>query len=238
MINKKDLTSIIFFDIETTSQYPSLDNLKLNNEPLYKLWIKRTEYLRAKFEENRELSDSELYLKKSGLSAEFNKIICITFGRLEYSQESDSFKFVLKTYSNHDEKQLLIDSSVAFTKFNKFKYCGHNIKRFDIPVLGKRYLINGLSVPEIISKASIAKPWELPYIDTSDLWSFGAWQEGFASLELIAECLDLPSPKEDLRGDQVTEVYWSTKDLAKISNYCEKDVETLMRILIKLSELS
>jgi hypothetical protein len=80
------------------------------------------------------------------------------------------------------------------------------------------------------------KPWEVPFIDTSEVWSFGAWQEVFTSLELFATCLGIDTPKDDIRGEQVGEVFWQG-DLDRISNYCEKDVFATGQILLKLSGL-
>jgi hypothetical protein len=81
------------------------------------------------------------------------------------------------------------------------------------------------------------KPWEMPFIDTSELWSFGAWQEGFSSLELLATSLGLDTPKDDIRGDQVGEVFWQDKDISRITKYCEKDVLATAQIILKLSDL-
>ena len=78
----------------------------------------------------------------------------------------------------------------------------------------------------------------MPFIDTSEIWSFGAWQEGFSSLELISASLGLNSSKDDMRGDQVGEVFWKERDLSRITTYCEKDVLATAQIILKLSGLT
>ena len=46
--------------------------------------------------------------------------------------------------------------------------------------------------------------------------------------------LGIPSPKDDIDGSQVGSVYWNDKDLERIVTYCQKDVVTVMQILLKL----
>jgi hypothetical protein len=68
-------------------------------------------------------------------------------------------------------------------------------------------LINGLSVPDELHFHN-KKPWEIPMQDTMDVWSFGAWQEGFTSLDLICGVLGIPSPKGAMRGEEVPAAFW------------------------------
>ena len=72
------------------------------------------------------------------------------------------------------------------------------------------------------------------FIDTSELWSFGAWQEGFASLELLATSLGIDTPKDDIRGDEVGKVFWQDGDIDRITKYCEKDVLACVQVILKL----
>jgi hypothetical protein len=75
----------------------------------------------------------------------------------------------------------------------------------------------------------------MPFVDTSDAWSFGAWQEGFASLELIMTSLGLDSPKDDIKGEEVSGVFWENQEYTRIAKYCEKDVYALAQALLKMS---
>jgi len=72
MIDVNTLQNSIVFDVETVSEYRTLDELKTNNPKKAKLWSKRCEWLRKKFEENVEMSDDELYINKAGLQPELN----------------------------------------------------------------------------------------------------------------------------------------------------------------------
>jgi hypothetical protein len=77
----------------------------------------------------------------------------------------------------------------------------------------------------------------MPFVDTSELWSFGAWQEGFTSLDLLSASLNIDSPKDDIKGEEVSSIFWKEGDLNRISTYCEKDVKTVAQILLNVSGL-
>jgi hypothetical protein len=55
---------------------------------------------------------------------------------------------------------------------------------------------------------------------------------------LLAFCLGIPSPKEDISGKDVGKVYWQENGLERIKTYCQKDVLTVAQIILKLKGLS
>jgi predicted PolB exonuclease-like 3'-5' exonuclease len=115
-----------------------------------------------------------------------------------------------------------------------WKLCGHNIKAFDVPCLGKRMLYNGIS-PSSNIMVGDKKPWEIPFVDTSELFSFGSWSmQKSLSLDLLACSLGVDSPKDDISGKEVTKAYWNGEE-ERIKEYCEKDVNTVIEILKKTS---
>ena len=75
------------------------------------------------------------------------------------------------------------------------------------------------------------------HLDTMDLWKFGDYKNN-TSLNLLAAVLNIPSPKDDIDGSMVYNVYWEDKDLERIKNYCEKDVVTTARILLRFKALA
>jgi predicted PolB exonuclease-like 3'-5' exonuclease len=123
----------------------------------------------------------------------------------------------------------------VYNKIPGATYCGHNIKRFDVPFIAKRLAINGLAIP-INFQIFKMKTWEIPFLDTSDVWSFGAWQESYCSLELLCNSLGVPTPKDGVVGKEVGEVYYNG-GIDRIVEYCEKDVEATCKVLLKLSNL-
>jgi hypothetical protein len=50
---------------------------------------------------------------------------------------------------------------------------------------------------------------------------------------LLAAILDIPTPKDDIDGSQVRQVYYEEKNLERIVTYCQKDVVTTAQVLLK-----
>jgi hypothetical protein len=234
MYTPNDLSKMVFFDFETASNYASLDELEKANPKMAELWSNRCTYLRSRFEENKDMTDEELYVEKAALTAEFGRIVCATFGRMTFIGTTPNL--IIKSYSSENESDVLDGVDKVFNKFAALKFVGHNIKRFDIPYACKRLIINQYALPKGLQIANL-KPWEMPFVDTSELWSFGAWQEGFTSLDLLSTSLGLESPKGDLHGSEVGKVFWQDADINRIKNYCEQDVLATANILLKLSNL-
>jgi DNA polymerase elongation subunit (family B) len=62
--------------------------------------------------------------------------------------------------------------------------CGHNAKEFDIPFLARRMIINQIALPEKLLFGK--KPWEIPHLDTLELWKFGDYKH-YTSLKLMCK---------------------------------------------------
>lgn len=50
----------------------------------------------------------------------------------------------------------------------------------------------------------------------------------------MAHILGIPSPKDDIDGSQVRDVYYVDGDIDRIIEYCEKDTITVAQILLRL----
>ncbi|MBT8281709.1 MAG: hypothetical protein KJO16_09035 [Muriicola sp.] len=50
----------------------------------------------------------------------------------------------------------------------------------------------------------------------------------------MAHVLGIPSPKEDIDGSMVREVFYKDKDLDRIILYCERDVITVAQVFLRL----
>ncbi len=143
-----------------------------------------------------------------------------------------------QSFSGDNEKELLRNCKKVLDKCYKldFHICGHNLKNFDIPMLAKRMIINGIS-PSVMLPSYDTKPWEVKAIDTKDVWQYGAYTS-IGSLDLLCTSLGVPSPKEgEITGDKVHTAYWNDGKLKEITEYCERDVRVLIDIIIKLKEL-
>ena len=220
MMNYIHAEKLLFLDIETVPMCSAYEDLPERFRPL---WDKKASYLKR---EDDDTPDS--LFPRAGIYAEFGKVICISFGMLMED------KFRIKSFSGDDERQILQDfANLLETKFSShdFLLCAHNGKEFDFPYLSRRMLIHGISLPEILDLAG-KKPWEVPHLDTMELWKFGDFKN-FTSLELLAALFDIPTPKDDIDGSQVGKVYWEDHDLERIVNYCQKDVLTIAQLFLR-----
>ncbi len=224
MIENLKPENILFIDIETVPQHPDYKDM---NENMQLLWDKKADYF-LKDEER----PADIY-QRAGIYAEFGKIVCISAGIIHYVKGEMHFK--VKSFADDDEKQLLMEFSDMLENFMgkspDHNVCGHNAKEFDFPYIARRMLINGLKLPHSLNIAG-KKPWEVKFIDTLDLWKFGDYKH-YTSLNLLTTIFDIPSPKDDIDGSQVADVYYKENDLERIAIYCEKDVFATAQLLLR-----
>ncbi|MFO8236324.1 MAG: 3'-5' exonuclease [Bacteroidales bacterium] len=224
MLEKIDLTKILFLDIETVPQFSSFDELP---EKFKDLWNKKSSYFR------KEEETAEDVYKRAGIYAEFGKIVCISVGIIKNTDEG-KYGLRIKSFFGHNEKELLGDFTEMINKLAEKKeiyLCAHNGKEFDFPYIARRMLVNGISLPEVLNVPG-KKPWDVPFLDTMELWKFGDYKH-FTSLDLLAYIFNIPTPKEDIDGSQVGDVYWQEENLQRIVEYCEKDVIALVQLFLR-----
>jgi uncharacterized protein YprB with RNaseH-like and TPR domain len=220
------LTNILFLDIETVPQYSSYHQLP---EDWKHLWdIKATYIIR-----NKEDETTATVYPRAGIYAEFGKIICISCGFIQGA--GDQKKIMLKSFYGDNEQLLLHEFSDMIKKWSATDQrflCGHNGKEFDFPYLCRRLVINNIPIPAILN-ASGKKPWEVNHLDTMELWKFGDFKS-FTSLNLLAHALGITTPKDDIDGSMVWDVYWREKNMERIVTYCQKDVVTVAQVLLRM----
>lgn len=219
--------NILFLDIETVPQFPDYTSLP---EDWRQLWDTKSVSL-LKYHEGQ--TNESLY-PRAGIYAEFGKIVCISCGVLQGS--AGQRKIIIKSFSGDDEKELLQQFTEMLSKWSagETKYlCAHNGKEFDFPYLCRRMIINNLPIPPMLNIAG-KKPWEVNHLDTLELWKFGDFKS-YTSLNLLAHTLGIPTPKDDIDGSMVWEVYWKEKNLRRIVTYCQKDVVTVAQIFLRMN---
>lgn len=223
MLNNSFLKKLFFLDIETVPQYPNFAELPDN---IKELWVKKADKICRSGK-----SAAEIY-PRSGIYAEFGKIICISVGVIRASEGTWHFKF--KSYYGDNEKMLLKDFSdmlLDYEKKHSIVLCAHNGKEFDFPYIARRMLINQVRLPDSLNHAG-KKPWEVNHLDTMDYWKFGDYKH-YTSLELLTAIFDIPSPKGNLDGSKVCEYYWAKKDLPSIVKYCEADILAIAQLVMR-----
>lgn len=227
MLAQYAVHTILFLDIETVPQYASYSEVP---EAWKHLWERKA----ASILRNREEETPESVYERAGIYAEFGKIVCISCGIIQGAVNQR--KIVLKSFYGDDEKQLLGAFAEMLQKFsaNEQKYlCAHNGKEFDFPYLCRRMLINGVPIPLLLNTAG-KKPWEVNHLDTMELWKFGDFKS-YTTLNLLAHALGVPTPKDDIDGSMVAEVYYREQQIERIVTYCQKDVITVAQIFLKMS---
>lgn len=223
MLDDYKLENILFLDIETVPAYDDFEDVP---EVFQKLWNKKSSNFR-----NDEESASDVY-QRAGIYAEFGKVVCISCGIIVLKDQKKFFR--LKSFYGDDEKQILLGFNEMLLKFasnRKVQLCAHNGKEFDFPFLARRMLVNRIALPEILDIAG-KKPWEVNFLDTLELWKFGDYKH-YTSLELLTNLFGIPSPKDDIDGSQVADVYYKEKDIGRIAAYCEKDVVALTQLFLR-----
>lgn len=219
MLYNLNFEKILFLDIETIPMVPDYDQLP---EKFQKLWDKKAERLKR----NEEDTPDRLF-ERAGIYSEFGKIICISVGFMKNRE------FRIKSFYGDDERILLQEFSELLDQYYNSRdhlLCAHNGKEFDYPYIARRMLINGLSLPSILNIAG-KKPWEVAHLDTMELWKFGDYKN-YTSLELLTAVFGIETPKDDIDGSMVAEVYYKENDLERIVQYCQRDTLTVAQLLL------
>jgi hypothetical protein len=242
------ITHLTFVDIETVP----IDIPELS--------IERSNLFEKRFK--REIEDilgkgtptygahQKFWEDKASLHAEFGKIIAISIGKYvadETGPVSDPKdkaknaalitpgKFYIRSLTGRDEATLLKQATDSFTRAGG-TMVAHNGLEFDFPYLMRRYMVHGLPIPPQLNVAGL-KPWEVKLEDTMKMWSGTQWNYK-VSLELLCHVLGIPSPKQDISGADVAQIYWDSfkevegqlpfdteeRAMRKIGTYCNGDV--------------
>ena len=244
MLSSRQIDKIVFLDIETTSQYPTL---KDSPEKYQKLFLRRfktdVEKINDRLKADSSLEHSklieELYNIKAPLHPEFGRILCISCGMLTPNAEGlEEYTAKIVSYGDEDESLLLKKFEKHLNKIltapQLYGLCGHNALSFDFPFIAKRMLFNGVTVPKALDFEE--KVWNLTHlICTKQAFAMGVYDSA-VSLDTLAYNFGIESSKdaESMDGSDVKDVFWLEKDLARITRYCEADVLALMQIFLKM----
>jgi 3'-5' exonuclease len=223
MISKLNLENILFLDIETV---PEVQHFYELDETKQALWEHKSQYQR------KENETAEDFYERAGIWAEFGKIVCISVGYFTFKGDVRNFR-VTSFYG--DEVKILKDfKNLLISHFSETKHllCAHNGKEFDFPYIARRMIINHIELPYKLNLFG-KKPWEIPHLDTLDLWKFGDYKS-YTSLKLLTNVLGIPSPKDEIDGSEVYRVFYEENEIDRIVIYCEKDTIAVAQIFLRL----
>jgi len=223
MLKRIKLENILFLDIETVPLFKNFSELE---EPAQLLWEQKTNYQRKD-----EFTPEEFY-DRAGIWAEFGKIVCISVGYFVF--QGDIRNFRVTTFHGEETAILKEFKTLLETHFNKAYHllCAHNGKEFDFPFIARRMIINRIDIPFKLNLFG-KKPWEVAHLDTLELWKFGDYKT-YTSLKLMTHVLGIPSPKDDIDGSEVRDVFYKENNIDRIIRYCEKDTIAVAQIILRL----
>ena len=219
------LNDILFLDIETVPQEEYWSSLSEETQNLFEA--------KTKYQRKEEFTAEEFY-NRAGIWAEFGKIVCISVGYFNNKDKKKQLR--IRSFFGDDEHKILTDFKQLLDKHFAKKsniLCAHNGKEFDFPFLARRMIVHQIELPQKLNLFG-KKPWEVPHLDTLELWKFGDFKH-YTSLKLLTSILGIPSPKDDIDGSEVAKVYYQEKDLKRIVTYCEKDTVAVAQILLRFN---
>jgi len=197
----------------------------------------------------------ELWHKKANVTAEYGKIVCISAGKVINGKEEAELH--VKTLFDTDEQKLLIEFKQMLLKpkdQDSVRLCAHNGKEFDFPWLFRRMIVNKIIPPSVLYhiaySGTMVKPWDMRLDDTLEMWGGTQWKH-MAGIALLTEIFGLETPKGDMDGSMVAEVYYSIfrEDVSelpfdkedrikaakkRISDYCAGDIVALVNLFCRM----
>ena len=215
VFNASSIYEMLFFNIKSVLEYPTLEELEAQDKSLYERWLylAKTKYNDKYPEDTKALT---VYEQNAVYYPEYSRIIAITYATLY--MENGQIKREFKKICNEDERlvietfmaELHILSSAATKSSPPFfpPLCGHNIISQDIPLLIKRFVKLGINqqLPLILKRCLNIKPWESGLVDTVNVWKFNGYDS--MPLMLITDFLKLRKTVDLLPLDKLSNYYW------------------------------
>jgi predicted PolB exonuclease-like 3'-5' exonuclease len=237
MYSKEEIKSMLFIDIETTSGFKTLDELKESHPELISFWDRKEKFIRAEDVELKDAESSDIYFQKASLTAEWGRIVCISVGQIKFDEDDVPF-MQKKSFYGEDERDLLSSfvnfMNQVFFKAPGIKLVGHNIKGFDLPYIIKKSILHSIELPRQLHLHKV-KPWENCLIDTYEVWKAGGWSS--AALAHLCILLGIKNPKDDMNAGEVGAAFYAGR-IEEIKNYCEEDIEAAGSLMLKFANMS
>ena len=225
----RPLRDILFVDIETVAAAPSLGELGAR---MQEAWQSKVDYIDFSDE---EVTPGELFEYEAGLYAEFGRIVSIS---VAYFHEKDGgdVELRVKTYASADNEKWLLQQFMELLneRFDQriLRLCSHNGKEFDFPYLCRRMLVHCIPIPEVLNYAG-KKPWEVPHLDTMDMWMFGN-RKYTVSLQTLTALFNIDYQAHP-DGDEINRLFYEEgqKGLDAIVLHSQQDVIATAQVYMR-----
>jgi len=242
MLTPYQLNNLLVFDLETAPIYSSYEEMEQNEPQLAQHWEKRCDFYWRKYDDSENKSKQQLFDERAALEPEFLRIVAGSFATITKDDTLNEYSYKLVNIYGTDERAILSHCvkiiNYVDKSFSKPLLFGHNISEFDIPVLGRRIIINNVvsELPNMLKLAN-KKPWEVQMMELNGIWSFASFKNKFTSLDLICYVLGVESPKQETEAKQVSEIYYNDNDTYRIAKYCGEDVKSTLKCAATLADI-
>lgn len=220
-------SNILFVDVETVTAEKNYDKL---SPTIRHAWDRKAEF----FREADTKTSAQLFADRAALYAEFGKIISIAIGYF-HALDDDRNELRIKCIVDHNEAAVLKQFVETVRRFdqNQLRLCAHNGRDFDYPYLCRRLLVNTIELPKSLQLMN-KKAWEVPHLDTMEMWKFGEYKK-FVPLDLLAALfsVDVDSDKL-LDARQIQQAYYYDQDLDKIAQSGYQNIRLLAQVYLSM----
>ncbi len=183
------------------------------------------EKIRRKIERQQERNPDFDFKYFASTHGDFGKIICISLGYIKDET------IHLKSLYGHDERRILEEFNAICAKITTGPFIHYNGLNFDVPFILQRMAHHGIR-PSNPRFTQLRRYSNDPHFDV--MMAYYNWDmQKVMPLGVLAELHNIPSPKEDLSGDQVYQAYLNN-EWKRIVRYCEFDVGTTLNLWNKL----
>ncbi len=220
-------SNILFVDIETVTAEENYDDL---SPVIQQAWNRKAEF----FREADTKTSAELFVERAALYAEFGKIVSIAIGYF-HALDDERNELRIKCITYPDEIAVLHEFVETVERFdqNQLRLCAHNGRDFDYPYLCRRLLIHGIELPKSLQLMN-KKTWEVPHLDTMEMWKFGEYKK-FVPLDLLAALFSVEGDSDKLLdARQIQQAYYQDQDLEKIIQSGYQNIRLLAQVYLAM----
>lgn len=224
---EKLIRAPLFLDIKTVGKVATFDDL---DDTYQNLWLKSEGLGQA------DLALAQMsYAKKAALIPEFNTIVAMTLGYFKF--EGGEGQFSVKILDHASEHECMKNFNLIYNQFERKKrdwyLLTYNGYRFHYPLLYKKYLIHGLSLPLSLSLLK-CRPWQLRHKDFTDYWP--NMNKRGLPLTLLGHTFDLLPASVVLNNERLHEEYYQgNNDLIVEQSY--NNLVLLAKLFLKVHQL-
>lgn len=230
IFNKPSIYNMLFFNIKTVLEYPTLDELAKNKPEMLDNW----KILMGEKFNTMNLSMEALYSTYGINYSEFSKIVCITYGNGFMNDKTGLFDRKLNKIIGNNEALILETFFDVLNNMNSdnMMFCSFNGNK-DIQTLIKRYIlkkneINTIkTLPVSIKKVLNLKPWESGIIGVNTTWKFNNYEDNYPSFAIISDFIGLRKNTNLMTDNDLSNYYWDKIEIAPTETFKNIELQSM-----------